>query len=267
MIFILGGHGFVGSAFARYCEARGLDHAVIGRNEYSEFVGRSCDVLVNANGNSRKPLAARDPMADFEASVRSVRASLVDFPCRLYVYLSSCDVYPDCSGPSQTREDAAIEVAAQSPYGFHKLLAEQCVRHAGKTWLVVRQGGFVGPGLRKNAVFDILQGGPLWLDPASELQFLHTDDNARLVFDLVDRGVTNETVNLCGSGTLRLGDLIDALGVPVAVQPSSPRVRYEVSTEKVARWVSVPDTRATVMTFAKGRGSTTAAWPAPEPAR
>ena len=166
-VFLIGGEGFVGSAYARLLARTGIEHAIITRANYDHLVGQHCDVLINANGNSRKPLAVSDPLADFDASVRSVRASLVDFQFERYVHLSSCDVYPDCSSPETTQESVPPEIGRQSPYGFHKYLAEQCVQHAAANWQVFRLGGFVGPGLKKNAIFDILHGGPLWLDPAN----------------------------------------------------------------------------------------------------
>ena len=79
MIYILGGRGYVGSAVARLCAARGLDHRVITRENYAELAGTSCRVFVNANGNSKKFLSTREPMTDFDASVRTVRQTLVDF--------------------------------------------------------------------------------------------------------------------------------------------------------------------------------------------
>src|SRR6478752_801470 len=81
-IFILGGRGMLGSAFADYCDKSGRPYTVIARGDYASLRGRSCDIFVNANGNSRKPLASAQPLEDFEASVRSVRASLVDFRYR-----------------------------------------------------------------------------------------------------------------------------------------------------------------------------------------
>jgi len=249
MIFIVGGDGFVGSAFARYCKRQGLEFAIVEPYNYRQYVGKRCDLLINANGNSKKFLARESPLEEFDLSVRSVRATLVDFPCDFYLHFSSCDVYPDCSSPATTREDSTPDPRTQSPYGFHKHLAEQCVRHAAGRWLIVRYGGFVGPNLRKNPIYDILHGGPLWLDPESELQFLHTDRAAEIVFTLVDRGVTDEIVNVCGRGLVRLQEVIDHAGTSVPVQPGSPKVRYDVSIEKLQRWVGSPETRAAVLAF------------------
>jgi nucleoside-diphosphate-sugar epimerase len=249
MIFVIGGKGFVGSGVARACAEARQEFAVIDREEYADFRGRHCRVLINANGNSRKPLAKEAPLEEFDASVRTVRASLEDFSCDLYVHVSSCDVYPDCSSPATTREDQTLHLAAQSPYGFHKFLAEQCVMHRAPKWLIVRMGGFVGPGLRKNAIYDALHGDRLWLDPASELQFLSTDDAGRLILELSERAPANEIYNLCGRGVVRLSEVTGWAGRTVPANLGSPRVRYDVSIEKTSRVVSIPETRETVRRF------------------
>ena len=180
-----------------------------------------------------------------------MRASLADFTFRRYIHISSCDVYPDCTTPAATCEDAVLDPALQSPYGFHKYLAEQCVRHAARDWLILRGGGFIGPGLRKNAIFDILQGGPLYLDPASELQFLHTDRAAKIILRLLESGVRNDVFNLCGKGVVRLEDVAALAPQPVPVRPGSPRVRYEIALEKLSTLVEPPETAPEVLAFVR----------------
>jgi nucleoside-diphosphate-sugar epimerase len=250
-IFILGGRGMLGSAFADYCDKSGRPYTVIARGDYASLRGRSCDIFVNANGNSRKPLASAQPLEDFEASVRSVRASLVDFRYRRYVHLSSCDVYPTCDSAETTREEQIPDPARQSPYGFHKYLAEQCVQHVAREWLILRFGGFVGPGLKKNAIYDILRGGPLYLDPASELQYLHTARAAEIAFRLLDGGVGNEVFNVCGKGVVRLSEVAALSPTAVTAKPGSPLVRYEISLEKLSRYVAPPETRPEVLAFVR----------------
>src|SRR4029078_8534880 len=109
VIYIIGGRGYVGSGFARYCRARGLPHQVITRENYGQFAGHSCDALVNANGNSRKYLADRDPVAEFDQSVRSVAVSLSVFKAGSYVLISTGDVYGDPSGTSTTEEGRELD--------------------------------------------------------------------------------------------------------------------------------------------------------------
>src|SRR5215831_9931322 len=122
VIYILGGAGFVGSAYARLLSGLGEPFTIITRANYAALRGSACSVLVNANGNSKKFMATRDPLWDFDASVRSVAASLEDFKAARYVFLSSGDVYPDPSHADVTREDDVIDLSRVSRYGLHKYL-------------------------------------------------------------------------------------------------------------------------------------------------
>jgi len=252
MIYILGGGGFVGSAITRYCLARGLEHRVITRLNYDEHCGTGCDVLVDASGNSKKYLADRDPLADFDQSVRLKARALHAFEARHYVLISTGDVYNDPSCPATSDETVAIDIARLSRYGQHKFLAEQLVIARHPNWLIVRAGGFVGSGLRKNAIFDMLTGARLRLSPASALQFLHTDDAAEIVMGLALAGVSGEIVNLGGRGTVRLDDLRCELGAQTPFDAAAPTVRYELSLGKLAALAPhpIPNSWETVVRFA-----------------
>jgi nucleoside-diphosphate-sugar epimerase len=249
LIFILGGKGFVGSAFARFCQVNNKDHVVIDRKNYDSYKGRSCDIFINANGNSSKVLATKDPMEDFDATVQSTRKSLLDFQFKKYILISSGDVYPDYMSSEKTKEDSEIDVTRESTYGFHKYLTEECVRHGSSDWLVVRLGGMVGIGLKKNPIFDIINGGPIWLDSQSELQYMNTDDVAKTVFKLINNGLTNEIFNICGRGLVKLQKLLDIYNVKV--NPNSPIVKYDVNIEKIQKITEIPDSMETVMNFIK----------------
>jgi len=171
VITIIGGQGFVGSAYVRLLTARGIAHQVVTRENYASLCGTACE---------------------------------------------------------------AIDPSRQSRYGLHKSLAEQLVRSTQTQWLVMRMGGFVGPGLKKNAIYDLLTGGQVWLSPQSELQFISTDRAAELVWRLVEKGVRNQIVNLGAEGTVNLGALHSRLASPSVFQAQAPTIRYEVSLEKLA---------------------------------
>ena len=210
-------------------------------------------MLVNANGNSRKYLADRDPLAEFDQSVRSVAVSLSAFKARNYVLISTGDIYDDPSRPATTDEERDIDLAAMSRYGLHKSLAERLIMGAHSDWLVVRAGGFVGPGIKKNAVFDILTGAKIWLSPTSELQFIQTDHAAEIIMGIVEtRGAGRQIVNLGGQGTVNLGELHAAVGSTGQFDPAAPTVRYELSLKKLAALspVAIPHSRDEVARFA-----------------
>ena len=169
MILVIGGGGFVGQAYPRLFERLGLPYTIVTRENYDALSGIDCDLLINANGNSKKFLSDQDPVFDFDASVTSVVRSLERFKPRRYVLLSSGDVYPTQRSPAETQESAALDTTQMSRYGFHKYLAEMVVNAIHPAPLVIRMGGFVGPGMRKNAIFDMLNDAPVWLHPDSEL--------------------------------------------------------------------------------------------------
>jgi nucleoside-diphosphate-sugar epimerase len=249
MIFVIGGNGFVGSGFARHLQSQGIAVTVVDRTNYDQLIGAECDILINANGNSKKFLAKDDPKEEFQASVASVRNSLVDFKFKKYVFLSTSDVYPDCSKPELTREDISLNVAEQSPYGFHKHLAELCVQHAAKDWLIIRQGGFVGQGIKKNAVFDVLHGEKLWVHPDSRFQYINTEDSARLVIQLIGKNISNEIFNLTATGTVSVREIMQLADKVIPHDTNDQPLCYEISTEKVQRYVALPTTLYTLRTF------------------
>src|SRR5262249_44532132 len=178
-----------------------------------------------------------------------VRNSLADFRYDKYVFLSTGDVYPDRSSPKSTHEDAVIDVSKQSPYGFHKYLAELCVRHAAGSWLIVRQGGFVGPGLEKNAVFDVLRGDRLRVRPESRFQFIHTDASARAVLALLDMGIRNQVVNVTARDTISVAEIMLLAGRIVDGPEHGQPVICDISTDKAAQWLDLPSTRESVEQF------------------
>jgi nucleoside-diphosphate-sugar epimerase len=231
MIYVLGGHGFVGSAYPRLFDRQGIPYRIVTRDNYATLRGTSCDVFINANGNSRKYLADREPLTDFDMSVRSIADSLQSFRCGTYVLLSSGDVYPDTTSPATTREDQAIDTRRTSRYGLHKLLAETLVRGVHPRPLVIRMGGFVGPGLKKNAIFDMLTGGDVWLAPDSRLQFISTDRAAALVWDMATSGVHDRVVNIGGRGLVHLGTLHRHIGSTSRFKADAPTIRYELALD------------------------------------
>lgn len=239
MIYIVGGNGFVGSAIARQCEYQNHEYVIVTRDNAEQLYGSHCDLLINANGNSKKYMAEREPIWEFDASVRSVHEYLVHIQADKYVQLSSCDVYPNCSDYAGTAEDKPIDITAQSAYGFHKYMAELCVRYYAQKWLIFRMGGFVGPGLKKNAIYDILHNAPLWLDEKSKLQFISTDAAAKIILDLALSEYVNEVFNLCGDGTVCLRDIIDETSYSGEKKSGTSEVLYEVNVDKIKRIVSL----------------------------
>ena len=65
-IFLLGGEGFVGKGFVDFFIKNGISYNVINRKNYKDFLGKKCDLFINANGNSRKYISSKNPILDYD---------------------------------------------------------------------------------------------------------------------------------------------------------------------------------------------------------
>jgi len=249
-VFILGGKGFVGSAFTRFCEKEEIDYDCIDLDNYEAYKGRDCDILINAAGNSKKYLSNERPVEDFHFSLEALLCSFFDFSFRKYIFISSIDVYTDHEDPAYNREDSVIDIGNISHYGFHKYLGEKMVMHYFSDWLIIRLGGVLGPGLKKNPVFDLIHDIPLRVDEESEYQYLTTDCLAEAVFALVERESWGEIFNICGEGTVALSEIRSWLNHPLLYsEENTPREKYNVNNEKINRFFPMPDSREVAREF------------------
>jgi nucleoside-diphosphate-sugar epimerase len=247
---VIGAKGFIGSAVAREA-ARRFDRVTeVDLDNYAERAGTRSDVLVCAAGNARKYLDEKDPRRGFELSVAATQRILLDFPAGFVLLLSSGAVYPDEGNPERNGEDTELRPETMTRYGFHKWLAELVVRHYASRHLIVRMGGFVGPGLKKNAVHDLLSGGPLYVHPQSAFQLMDTRDLAKAVFGLLDAGAGGRVLNVSARGTATVEQLARMAGRELPENCRSlPLVRSELDLREAQRLVDLPETLETAARF------------------
>lgn len=248
---VIGAKGFIGSAVATEAMNRGYKVAAVDRENYQEHIGMETDILVNAAGNSKKFIDDQDPVQGYELSVGSVMRVLHDFSFDVYVQLSSGAVYPREDDPAENSEATLLEPSAMTRYGFHKWMAEQLVRHYAPKHLVLRMGGFVGPGLKKNAVYDLLAGRRLFVHPDSEFQYMDTRDLAKSVFHLIETGKRRNTaLNISARGVVPVSLAAKWAGVKISEESlACPKVRAELNLEKAGSILNLPDTSETVRRF------------------
>ena len=253
MVFVFGAAGFVGSALVEHCRQNGIPHAGIIRQNYAEYVGKANDLFINAAGNSSKRLANSDPAADFEKNVAATLKSILDFPTRRYVYLSTIDVYHDVRNPAINSETAPLRPESMSRYGFHKYLAELLVRKYCPSHALLRLGGMVGPNLKKNAVYDIAVENRLFVHPQSKYQYLHTARVAEVVFAAAGMSTTNLLLNVCGDGLVTPEQIQSWLGRNI-IPKESPLEHYEINIEKLKSLFEVSSSEFSVQRYLRELG-------------
>lgn len=250
---IIGGNGFVGSGIQASARAHGWNVFVADRNSYDGFRGRKFDVVINANGNSKRYYADKDPMFDFEASVTSVYRSLLDFPDSHYALVSTVDVYNDPTRPESTTEDTPVDPHTLGAYAFHKWMAEQLVMRQERPWHIFRLAQMVGPGLRKGPMFDLLNQQPLWIDGRTRLHFMDTQNVGSAMCRLIRDAPHDNIFNVCGRGSVEFSHVLNLFGDQDIEYCESPGVQcYDVNTEKTEQWLELPDSLSEVTDFVTG---------------
>lgn len=150
---LVGYSGFVGSTLLRQARFGELYRST----NIPEIEGRSFDTVVCAAAPAQKWIANREPEADLR-NVGRLISSLEAVKCRTFILISTVDVF---GSPVGVDEDSPVEESELHPYGRHRRLLERFVEEHFKSRLIVRLPGLVGPGLRKNVIFDLLNGNNL----------------------------------------------------------------------------------------------------------
>ena len=232
-IGILGGKGLLGGDLVSFF---GVDRKVfpIDRDNYDQMVSQKFDLLINANGNSKRFWANEHPLEDFEASTFSVYKSLRDFQFKKYLYISSSDVYPNHEDPSLTKEDQDINPALLSPYGFHKYLSEKIVQNRAADWVILRSSLILGEGLKKGPFYDIMTCNPLFITLDSQLQIITTQAVAQIIEALLSQSVSNKVFNVGGKGTFSFLKTSDFFPNPITVSDQAKPQVYKMNVEKIS---------------------------------
>ena len=170
---LVGHTGFVGS---NLLAAGGYDATFNSRN-FRDMAGRSFDELVCAGVSAAKWIANRDPEAD-RAAIAALTDTLAKARIGRFVLISTIDVYPD----SASLEDESADLAGRPnhAYGKHRLEFEEWVRERHPGALIVRLPGLYGRGLKKNAIYDLLNNNEVGnINPAGVFQWYGVNRLAR----------------------------------------------------------------------------------------
>ena len=183
-VLVTGAHGFIGRHVAKhYAETgsavTGLGHGIWTQADWAQW-GLSCwhsadvtvenllkcniepDVIVHCVGSGTVASSISDPYQDFHCTVGST-LEVLEF-ARLHATKAKV-VYPSSAGVYGNAKQLPIEETAPlqpfSPYGAHKLMAEDLCRSFAKNFglsvALIRFFSIYGAGLRKQLLWDACQ--------------------------------------------------------------------------------------------------------------
>lgn len=145
---LIGYSGFVGSILLKQ---RHFD-ALYRSTNIDEAVGKTFDTVVCAAAPAQKWLANKNPSDDLQ-KVNSLIAKLKTINCKKFILISTVDVFKT---PVNVNENTPVETEGLHPYGLHRYYLEQFINEHFPDALIVRLPGLVGPGLKKNIIYDFL---------------------------------------------------------------------------------------------------------------
>lgn len=145
---LIGYSGFVGSTLLR----QAAFDAQYRSTNIAEIAGRRFGTVVCAGAPAQKWIANREPEED-RRKIEGLIAHLRTVECRRFVLISTVDVF---AKPIGVDEGTTVVKEGLHAYGLHRRLLEEFVEDRFAQHLVVRLPGLVGPGLRKNVIFDFL---------------------------------------------------------------------------------------------------------------
>ncbi len=161
---LIGSSGFVGSTLARQ---KHFAEAYRSTN-IQDIDGRQFDQLVCAAAPAQKWIANREPGPDL-LNIERLISHLKTLRCNTFILISTVDVF---GHPVGVDESTPVAEAGLHPYGLHRRYLEKFVEGHFSNHLIVRLPGLVGPGLRKNIIFDLLHGNSISaIDSRSVFQF------------------------------------------------------------------------------------------------
>jgi len=145
---LIGFSGFVGSTLLKQQAFSSLYRST----NIAEIDNEIFDTVVCAGAPAQKWIANRDPQAD-RLKIEELISHLKTVQCKTFILISTVDVFKK---PVGVDENSAVDESDLHAYGLHRRLLEKFVESHFSNYLIVRLPGLVGPGLRKNVIFDFL---------------------------------------------------------------------------------------------------------------
>ena len=150
---LIGFTGFVGGTLLRQTQFEALYRST----NIKEIEGKIFDTVVCAGAPAQKWIANREPELD-RAQIDGLIDHLKTVQCKTFILISTVDVF---KSPIEVDEGTIIDESGLHAYGLNRRRLEKFVESHFDNHLIVRLPGLVGPGLRKNIIFDFLNNNNL----------------------------------------------------------------------------------------------------------
>jgi len=173
---LIGHTGFVGSNILNGIHFS----ATYNSANFKHLTGGIFELVVCAGVSATKWLANRNPDEDWRR-IEELWSVLETVDAQTFVLISTVDVYPHPHNVSESHSPISNN-GPQFSYGNHRRELELRILRRFENAKILRLPGLFGPGLKKNVIFDLVNGNNVdQIDPNSMFQWYPT---RRLASDL-----------------------------------------------------------------------------------
>jgi nucleoside-diphosphate-sugar epimerase len=217
---LIGHTGFVGSNLLRQHPFDDCFNSAT----IDQIAGRSFDLVVCSGARAEKWKANAEPERDLD-NIESLVRALEHVNARKVVLISTVDVFIQ---PVDVDEDSPTPMTGLHPYGRNRRMLEELVA-ARFDATIVRLAGLYGPGIKKNVIYDFLNGNDVHkIDSRGVFQFYNLE---RLWGDIA-KAMDNELpiVHLSAEPVSVADVAGEAFGIAFTNELPGTPARYDVKT-------------------------------------
>jgi sugar phosphate isomerase/epimerase len=149
--------------------------------------GLSFDCVTCAGISAVKWWANANPEEDYK-NVMKLLDVLSTITAKKFILISTIDVYNNVNNPD-ANEDTEIDPENNHPYGKHRYMAETFVKDTFVDYLIVRMPGVIGFALKKNMIYDYVNGKLLKLNPNSAFQWYNVTNLPSDLHNFMEAGL------------------------------------------------------------------------------
>ena len=229
---LIGYSGFVGNTLLKQDKFESLFRST----NIDQIAGQSFDTVVCAGAPAQKWVANREPEADLH-NIEALIDYLRTVQCRHFTLISTVDVF---KSPLGTDENTQVDESGLHAYGLNRRHLEKFVQSHFTDHLIVRLPGLVGPGLRKNVIFDFLNNNNVGaIDSRGVFQFYPM---VNLAYDMATARSSGLKLVHLTAEPISVADIsCQGFGRPFEQNLGNAPARYDMRTRHAARFGSAGD--------------------------
>jgi nucleoside-diphosphate-sugar epimerase len=218
---LIGFSGFVGSTLLKQAHFSALYRST----NIHEIENREFDLVVCAGAPAQKWIANRDPIDD-RKKIESLIGHLQTIKCKMFILISTVDVFKEAIN---VNESTPVDESGLHAYGLHRRFLEKFVEQNFSDYIIVRLPGLVGPGLRKNVIFDFLNHNNLHaIESRGVFQFYPM---VNLWFDIQRAQEAGLSLVHLTAEPICVADVsLQGFGKPFTQSLTNPPARYNMQT-------------------------------------